>query len=405
MDADQPLDRGRSSTPGLGEGALAQGSERYASMFTHHPHAAYSVDPRGYFTDANDRALEMTGLDLQQMRETHFTEVIHPEDRQLIRDTFDLVLGGATQVVEARILRPDGEVVDMRCTGIPVVVGGGVVGVHGITEDVTQAHRVLRQLELANAAKSRFLATVSHEVRTPLAVLIGATELLMDADLEAEPDHYARLVHRSSERLMMLVSDILEFSELENERTALKAAAFEVRAILQDVAAWAEPLAATQDLSISFVVDDSVPTISVGDALRVTQVVTNLVQNALKFTESGSVDVHVSAHPLQPDGTEEPAAGSWVDFTVTDTGIGIAEHHLQSLFEPFTQADRFASHHQGVGLGLAICRELVDLMGGRLEVSSVAGRGSTFTFGAPLGAPSSGPSSQGTDDLGGASVG
>lgn len=402
MDADQPLDRGRSSTPGLGEGALAQGSERYASMFTHHPHAAYSVDPRGYFTDANDRALEMTGLDLQQMRGTHFTEVIHPEDRQLIRDTFDLVLGGATQVVEARILRPDGEVVDIRCTGIPVVVGGGVVGVHGITEDVTQAHRVLRQLELANAAKSRFLATVSHEVRTPLAVLIGATELLMDADLEAEPDHYARLVHRSSERLMMLVSDILEFSELENERTALKAAAFEVRAILQDVAAWAEPLAATRDLAISFVVDDSVPTISVGDALRVTQVVTNLVQNALKFTESGSVDVHVSAHPLQPpEGSGEPATGSWVDFTVTDTGIGIAEHHLQSLFEPFTQADRFASHHEGVGLGLAICRELVDLMGGRLDVSSVTGRGSTFTFGAPFGAPAG----RGTDELGGASVG
>ena len=199
----------------LGDGARAESSERYASMFTHHPHAAYSVDTRGYFTDANDRSLEMTGLSLEEMRRTHFAQVIHPDDLHLIQDGFDRAMAGDPQVVEARVVRVDGEVVDIRCTAIPVIVADEVVGVHGVTEDVTEAKRVLRELEEANAAKTLFLATVSHEVRTPLAALVGASELLIDTDLPPEPEHFARIVHRSGERLMHLVQEILEFSGLE----------------------------------------------------------------------------------------------------------------------------------------------------------------------------------------------
>lgn len=377
MNADQPAPAS-SATTGLGEGALAQGTERYASLFTYHPHAAYSVDRHGYFTDANPRALDLTGLSLEQMRETHFAQVIHPEDVHLIQAAFDGAMAGLPQLVEARVVRVGGGIVDVRCTGIPVVVGGEVVGVHGITEDVTEAKQVLRQLEEANASKSLFLATVSHEVRTPLAVLMGATDLLMDAELEPEPDHYARMVHRSSQRLMQLVDDILEYSGLEAHRTVLNPRPFSVKAMLDDVAEWAVPVAEGRNLALSFDVDHSVPATSVGDALRVSQVVTNLVQNAIKFTEHGAVDVRVEARAADP--------ATWVEFTVTDTGIGIAEHHLHTLFEPFTQADPFASgDHQGVGLGLAICHQLVDLMGGRIQVSSTMGAGSTFTFGVPLG--------------------
>ncbi|PKH43480.1 PAS domain S-box-containing protein [Nocardioides alpinus] len=384
MDAEQP-GPSPSSAASLGDSALSQSSERYASMFTHHPHAAYSVDRHGYYTDANDRALEMTGLSLQQMRQTHFAQVIHPEDQHLLREAFDRAMAGEPQLVEARVLRADGGIVDIRCTAIPVVVGGEVVGVHGITEDTTEAKQLVRQLKEAHAAKSLFLATVSHEVRTPLAVLIGATDLLMDAELEAEPDHYARLVHRSSERLMRLVDDILEFSGLEGDRGLLHTGPFEVHAVIEDIEEWAVPLAEDRGLAMSFVVDASVPATVLGDALRVSQVVTNLVQNAIGFTERGSVDVRVRA------GVRE----AWIEFAVTDTGIGISEHHLDSLFEPFTQADPFAAPgDQGVGLGLAICRELVDLMDGQLEVSSTLGRGSTFTFGVPLGpAPDQGADS------------
>ncbi|MCW2735870.1 ATP-binding protein [Nocardioides sp.] len=383
MNARQP-DPAASAGGWLGEGALAQGTERYASLFTYHPHAAYSVDRHGYFTDANPRALEMTGLNLQQMRETHFSEVIHPDDVHLLEDGFEGAMSGQPQVVEARVLRADGDIVDIRCTAIPVVVAGEVVGVHGITEDVTEAKQVLRELEEANVAKSLFLATVSHEVRTPLAALVGATDLLLHAELDPEPQHYAQLVQRSSERLMRLVDDILEFSGLEARRTVLRPRPFSVHAVVEDVAEWAVPLAESRGLTLTLVVDESVPETSTGDALRVTQVVTNLVQNALTFTESGSVDVRVSAGA---------APATWVEFAVADTGVGIAEDHLRTLFRPFRQVDpHTARPHRGTGLGLAICRELVDLMDGELGVRSTVGEGSTFTFRVPL--------RPGTEDLG-----
>ncbi|WP_224275140.1 sensor histidine kinase [Nocardioides lacusdianchii] len=378
------LDPSAPSTPTGGEESLAQSSERYASMFTHHPHAAYSVDVRGYFTDANGRALEMTGLTLEEMHETHFSEVIHPEDKHLLEGAFGRAMAGEPQVVEARVLRPDGVVVDIRCTGIPLVLAGEIVGIHGITEDITEAKQLLRDLEEANLAKTLFLATVSHELRTPLAALVGATDLLMASDLEAEPAHFSRLIHRSGQRLMHLVHDLLEFSGLEAHQTVLHPRPFDVRELVEDVAEWAVPFAESRDLSISFVVDEVVPRTAVGDARRITQVVTNLVQNALTFTSAcGSVCVRVRAGAAHSDAA---ADSTWVEFTVVDNGIGIAEEHVESLFDPFTQTDRFTAREQrGIGLGLAICRALVDLMGGRLDVSSALGEGSTFTFAVPLG--------------------
>lgn len=366
------------TTPGtLCEGALAQGTERYASMFTHHPHAAYSVDERGFFTDANDRALEMTGLTLDEMRRAHFAEVVHPDDVHVVRAGFEGAMTGEPQLMHARVLSAEGEVTDIRCTAIPVIVGGEVVGVHGVSEDVTEANRVLRELEAANAAKTLFLATVSHEVRTPLAAIIGASELLLDTDLAPEPEHFARIVHRSGERLMHVVQDILEFSGLEAHQTVLRDGPVDLRAIIEDVASWASPQADDRGLALTFSVDDAVPEAVVGDARRLNQVVTNLVQNALTFTEHGTVDVRVSSRPC--------GEATWVEVGVRDTGIGISESHLRDLHQPFVQADPMtAGDRKGVGLGLAISHKLVELMGGRLTVESVLGAGSTFTFGVPL---------------------
>ena len=370
----------------LCEGALDQAVERYASLFTHHPHAAYSVDRNGYYTDANQRALEMTGLSLEQMRQTHFAQVIHPDDLHLLQDAFADALAGTPRVVDARVLRTDGEVVDIRCTAIPLVVDGEVVGVHGITEDTTAAQRVLRELHEANAAKTRFLATVSHEVRTPLAALIGASDLLLETDLEPESEHYARIVHRSAERLLRLERDLLEFSELEAHRTVVERTEVRVGDLIGEVAAWAEPLVEGRDVALCCVVDESVPSCCLGDGTRMAQVVRILVHNAVKFTVRGRVDVRATS-PAAPDvaGREDVV---WVEFEVTDTGIGISAEQLPTLFEPFTQADPHAAgDRQGNGLGLAIASELADLMGGRLGVESVHGQGSTFTFGVPLGRP------------------
>src|SRR5688500_17989267 len=133
------------------EAALAEGVERYASLFHHHPHATYSLDRRGYFTDANDLALAMGGLSLEQIRETHFAQVIHPEDAHIIQTRFDRTLAGEPGFAEGRITRTDGRIFDFRTTMIPILIGGEVVGAHGVTEDITAAKQVLRELEEANA--------------------------------------------------------------------------------------------------------------------------------------------------------------------------------------------------------------------------------------------------------------
>jgi PAS domain S-box-containing protein len=365
--------------PGKREGALAEATARYASLFTHHPQSAWSLDERGHFTDANQRTLEMTGLTLAELREAHFADVIHPDDLDRFREAFQAVMAGDPQVVDGRVVRIDGEVIDIRCTGIPVVVHDRVVGVHGISEDVTEANRVLRELEEANAAKTLFLATVSHEVRTPLAAIVGATDLLLATDLAPEPEHYARILQRSSERLMRLVEDILEFSGLEAHQTVLHPRPFGIRDLVSDIEDWAAPLAEARGLTATFTVDPDVPATATGDCRRISQVVTNLVHNAITFTERGGIDVRVTA----PD--------SHLEVEVRDTGIGIAPDQLPALVAPFRQADPHAGDRHGLGLGLAITHELVALMGGRLTATSALGEGSTFTVSLPLAEDPSSP--------------
>lgn len=362
---------------------LAESRQRYASLFTYHPHAAYSLDPKGYYTDANPRALEMTGLTLDELRAAHFALVVHPDDLSLVEDGFERAMAGLPQVVEARVVRTDDTIVHFRTTMIPVVVDREIVGVHGVAEDVTHARKVLRELEEANAAKTRFLATVSHELRTPLAALVGATELLQASDLEGESRHYVDMLHRSGTRLAELVHDMLEFSCLEAHRTPFRPRPFEVRALVEDIAEWAAPLARSRDLSFSVSVDADVPHTTLGDGMRISQVVTNLVRNALAYTERGGVDVIVAARPLG-GGDATSGSGTWAELTVIDTGAGIAPEQQDSLFEPFAQAGPCSGGRVGAGLGLAIARDLADLMGGRLEVWSEVGVGSTFTLGVPL---------------------
>ena len=373
------MDSGDTTSSGT-DLSLAESKQRYASMFELHPHATYSLDRRGHYTDANRRALEMTGLGLEELRRTHFARVIHPDDLHLVEAGFAEALTGVPQVLEARVLRPDGTIVDFRTTMIPVVVHEEVVGVHGITEDVTEAKRVLRELEEANAAKTLFLGTVSHELRTPLAALVGATELLVGGEMGPDERHYVEMAHRSGQRLVQLVHDLLEFSCLEARRTTLRPRPFEVRALLAGIEEWAAPLAESRGLSISFVVDDAVPATTVGDGPRVSQVVTNLVANALDFTAEGTVDVRVGCR------ADDSPDAMWVEFEVADTGVGIPPDRVHALFEPFATADPCPARGQhGAGLGLAICRDLVDLMDGRLRAASEVGVGSTFTFGVPLG--------------------
>jgi signal transduction histidine kinase len=247
-----------------------------------------------------------------------------------------------------------------------------------------------RDLEAANTAKTLFLANVSHEVRTPLTMVLGATEILLETDLDPAQGQLTDMVDRNSQRLLRLVNDILDFSRLEAGKVSLHPAPFRLADILDELLEWAEPRAAAEGVQLRTNLDAALPTSVHGDALRVSQVLSNLVDNALTFTEAGSVDVTVTQIPPTTPGTGDDAAR--VEFAVTDTGVGVSQEHLESLFDSFTQADPTASRSRnGVGLGLAICRDLVDLMGGDLGAVSTPGVGSTFTAVLPLDGLPDGP--------------
>ncbi|MEW5739986.1 MAG: ATP-binding protein [Myxococcota bacterium] len=242
--------------------------------------------------------------------------------------------------------------------------------------------RALERTRAADRAKSAFLAAVSHEIRTPMNGVIGMTELLLQGDMTAEQREQLSVLQRSGHLLVALINDLLDFSKAEAGKLNIESAPFDLRALLTDVETLYAPEAKKKRLKLRLEVDEGVPTWLKGDGFRLRQVLSNLVSNALKFTEAGHVTLRAA-----------PAGEDRVAFSVEDSGVGISAEHLPTLFTRFQQGDGARRRHLGgTGLGLALSQQLVGLMGGRIEVTSTPGEGSRFTFVLPLprtGMPSS----------------
>lgn len=340
----------------------------------------------------NDRMFELYGQPLSLRGEglsyEHWYSRVHPDDAQMAEDAlrFTLEEGGIYDPI-FRVVRPDGEVRIVHAGAqVERDVSGVALRVTGINRDITVQRELesrLRdardQADAASAAKSSFLANMSHEIRTPMNAVLGMLHLVQNTEMSLRHLDYISKAESAAKSLLGLLNDILDYSKIEADKLQLDVHAFELEALMRDLAVVLAGNQGAKDVEVMFDLAPTLPSSLLGDSMRLQQVLINLAGNALKFTQHGQVVVKVEE--LQR--TDEVVR---LHIEVSDSGIGISESQLQRIFDGFTQAEASTTRRfGGTGLGLAISKRLIALMGGQLQVSSEKGVGSRFWFDIDMG--------------------
>ena len=348
--------------------------------------AVIEFDLNGRVLTANANFLALMGYKLDEIVGRHHSIFCDPEYTKT--EAYVLfwaqLQSGDLDGGEYMRLSKSGRQVWIQATYNPIFdAQGNPFKVVKFATDITQRRLMEQELraakdraEQAATARSTFLANMSHEIRTPMNAIIGFTEALLDTPLEAPQRRHLATVHQAARSMLRLLNDILDTAKLEKGAVELELADFSVQDVCEQILASLRIQATKKGLDLQLVVAPSVPPYLRGDALRLQQILLNLLGNALKFTESGHVQLRIGYEAIEK---------GWLVLEVEDTGIGIASQHLDRIFDPFAQADASTTRKfGGTGLGTTITRQLSELMGGTIAVHSTLGVGTTFTVRLPL---------------------
>jgi PAS domain S-box-containing protein len=371
------------------EKALRESEERFRELAELLPQVVFETDTRGVFTFVNRQALNLTGYGADDFAAGNLglSLFIHDDRKRVWEHMQSVMRGEGTGSFECTAQRKDGTMFPVLARSTPLIRDGRGAGVRGILFDISDRKRaegdLLRAKEAAEAssrAKSEFLANMSHEIRTPMNAIIGLSGLLLGTGLTPEQIQHVRMIESSGEQLLNVINDILDVSRIEAGRIKLEPVTFDLEETVEQVVDLLTHQVAHKGLDLILRYAPGTPRWVTGDPGRIRQVLTNLVSNAIRFTESGYVLLNIEFAPRED---EKPV----LHFAVEDTGIGIAQEKIPDIFEKFTQADASTTRkYGGTGLGLAICKQLVKLMDGSIGAESEPGKGSTFWFRLPLAA-------------------
>ncbi len=325
------------------------------------------------------RAEEVTGKSWSDF------ELIHPEDQEAAEKQIARLFEGVdtSNTIQNRNFRKDKSVVYCNWYNSPLRDdNGNMISILSQVADVTELKefeynllQAKEQAEAANRTKSEFLANMSHEIRTPMNGVLGMLQLLQTTSQSAEQKEYTLTAIQSSKRLTRLLSDILDLSRVEANRLSIQSRPLDLAEVVSQTCELFKPIAQQTQVKLVCHVEPSIPSNLTGDSARLQQVLTNIIGNAFKFTREGYISVE--AYPL----TTYDLYKSRVLFSVTDTGIGIADEKIEQLFQPFSQVSTgYRRDYQGAGLGLSICKKLIELMGGSISIESELGEGTTVHF-------------------------
>lgn len=373
--------------------ALRRAEEKYRSIFENAVSGIFQSTPEGRFIQVNPAMARLYGYDSPAALVSSITDIgrqcyVRPEDRERFKSV--LAATGRAVDLTAEVQRQDGTRIWVSENVRAVRDAHGRVRYYeGFILDITEQRRLadMERAKLAaeaeNRAKSQFLADMSHQIRTPMNAVLGLTALLFHTELSARQRDHVGKIRASSQALMSIINDLVDLSNIEAGTLDLTRRPFAIDDVLTPLSDLFAGKAETRGISFSIMVNPATPDRLVGDPLRLSQILINLVGNAVKFTDRGKVEVSV-----QPVSGEPDDGRASLVFSVTDTGIGIPSERQAALFAPFTQGDRSTSRrYGGTGLGLSISRKLANLMGGKITLDSQTAAGSTFRLTLPLEQP------------------